>query len=306
MSFSSDTKREIAEKREKAEHCRIAALAGIISSAGYLKDNKINIRIEKDFIQRYVEKSIKDFLRIRYKDEDNLSLEITVHDGVICVSNPLTVSRLISALKLSTEGDSFVPDRIVLQKDCCKRAFFKAVFLAAGSVTDPEKGYHLEIAFADKEMAVFLCDTLSRFEITFKIIKRRNEYVAYLKDSDDIVKCLSILSASGAMMKYENVRIYKELVNSVNRGVNCDTANLNRVAVAAANEIDDIRLIEAERGLDTLPDSLREVAELRLENPYISLKELGELIVPPIGKSGVNHRLRRIKKLADDIRNTNL
>ena len=108
------------------------------------------------------------------------------------------------------------------------------------------------------------------------------------------------------MMKYENVRIYKELVNSVNRGVNCDTANLNRVAVAAANEIDDIRLIEAEKGLDTLPDSLREVAELRLENPYISLKELGELIEPPIGKSGVNHRLRRIKKLADDIRNTNL
>ena len=306
MSFSSDTKKEIVEKREKAEHCRIAFLSGILSSVGYLKENSINIRIEKDYIQKYVERSLKDFLRIRFKDEENLSLDIFIRDGVISVSNPETVRKLITSLKLSCEDGRLVPNRVNFQKDCCKRAFFKAVFLAAGSVTDPEKGYHLEIAFADKEMAVFLCEILSRFEINFKIIQRRNEYIAYLKDSDDIVNCLSIVCASSAMMKYENVRIYKELVNSVNRGVNCDTANLNRIAVAAANEIDDIRLIESEKGLDSLPDSLREIADLRLENPYISLKELGELLSPPIGKSGVNHRLRRIKLLADDIRNSKL
>lgn len=195
-----------------------------------------------------------------------------------------------------------VSNSIVYQRDCCKRAFVRGAFLSAGSISDPQKGYHFEIVCPSQEISGQLQEIIHSFHIDAKIVLRKKSYVLYVKEGAQIVDMLAIMEANVALMDLENIRILKEMRNSVNRKVNCETANINKTVNAAVKQIEDIRLLEEKVGLESLNEGLEEIARLRLQYPEATLKELGLMLNPQVGKSGVNHRLRKLSLLADDLR----
>lgn len=182
------------------------------------------------------------------------------------------------------------------------RAFLRDAFLETGSMSNPEKGYHLEFVCEDEKRAHELIETMRKFEIIAKTVQRKRYTIVYIKESEDIVKLLNVMGAHKCLMDLENLRILKDMRNSINRRVNCETANISKTVSAANKQIEDIQYIKKHYGFDDLTENLREMAEIRLEYPDATLKELGEYLVPPVGKSGVNHRLRKLSELADSIR----
>ena len=192
--------------------------------------------------------------------------------------------------------------RSLTSKKCCKKAALRGSFLTSGSVTDPEKQYHLEIYCKDAGLADYLSGLMRGFGLNPKITNRSDYHVAYLKDSGGIVDFLNIIGAYRALMSFENTRILKGMRNSVNRAVNCETANITKTADASLRQIASISYIKESIGFDALPVSLREIAAIREANTEISLSELGQMLDPPLGKSGVNHRLRRLDAIAADMR----
>lgn len=213
----------------------------------------------------------------------------------------LQASKLIDEYGEICENLS-VSSNILIQKECCKRAFIRGAFLASGSISAPEKFYHFEIVCTTEDKAVQLKNIIQYFNIDAKIVERKKHFVVYIKEGAGIVDILNVMEAHVALMDLENVRILKEMRNSVNRKVNCETANLKKTVSAAVKQIEDIKFIRDKVGLSVLSDNLEEMARLRLDNPDASLKELGEMLTPAVGKSGVNHRLRKICEIADDLR----
>lgn len=185
---------------------------------------------------------------------------------------------------------------------CCKKAFVRAAFLMCGAVNNPERDYSIEIAAPTEEFARRAAECLGYYGLQPRISQRKSKYVMYLKRAEDISDMLSLLGAGAAVLALENIRVRKEVSNHVNRQMNFDQSNINRVVDAAEAMIEDIRFIDRELGLDKLPKSLREMAYARANNPETSLSGLGELLDPPIGKSGVNSRLRRLSDIADKLR----
>ena len=192
----------------------------------------------------------------------------------------------------------------MLERDCCKRAYIRGAFLASGSVSDPQKSYHLEIVCQQKERAEVIRQVMRDLDMDARIVTRKKNDVVYLKEGEQILSFLASIGATQHLFAMENVRILKEMRNNLNRQVNCETANLNKTVSAAVRQMEDIRYIECCGEFKNLPDNLRSMAEIRLEYPDASLKELGELLTPPVGKSGVNHRLRKLSEIADKLRRT--
>jgi DNA-binding protein WhiA len=211
--------------------------------------------------------------------------------------------RILQAVKRWDEETGYLEredaDTRLLSLDCCRRAFIRGCFLAAGSISTPEKFYHLEIVCAREPLAKQIQSVLLQFGIEAKIVLRKRYYVVYVKEGDQISDILNLMDAPMAVMEFENVRILKDVRNRVNRNVNCETANINKTAFAAAQQLESIAYLRDTVGLELLPKGLRAVAQARLGMPEASLVELGESLDPPVGKSGVNHRLRKIRALAD-------
>ena len=182
------------------------------------------------------------------------------------------------------------------------KGLIRDAFLRSGSISDPEKFYHLEIVFTSHEEAKSIQKMLEDFGLDAKIVERKGHYIVYLKEGAQIADMLRIMEAPLALMEFENIRIVKEMRNSINRQVNCEAANLGKTISAAVKQVEDIRYICSKVGLDNIPESLAETAKIRLEYPEATLKELGELMDPPLGKSGVNHRLKKLSELAEDLR----
>ncbi len=182
------------------------------------------------------------------------------------------------------------------------KGLIRDAFLRSGSISDPEKFYHLEIVFTSEDEAKAIQKMLEDFELDAKIVERKGHYVVYLKEGSQIADMLRIMEAPLALMEFENVRIVKEMRNSINRQVNCEAANLGKTISAAVKQVEDIKFICSVVGLENIPESLAETAKKRLEYPEATLKELGEFMDPPLGKSGVNHRLKKLSELAEDLR----
>ena len=223
------------------------------------------------------------------------------------VDNPTAAEQILLASKLMTRDeepseDLLPKNTMAIKNDCCRRAFIRGAFLTSGSMSDPEKFYHFEIVCSTERKAEFIQAILTGFSFDARIVQRKKYYVVYIKEGEQIVDLLNIMMAHRALLNLENVRILKEVRNSVNRQVNCETANLNRTVSAAVKQLDDINYIRDTVGLDSLSESLMEIAVLRAENTEVSLKELGQMLTPPVGKSGVNHRLRKISEIADELR----
>lgn len=214
----------------------------------------------------------------------------------------LEAAKLINNDNEIAENLSIV-NNVVIMQECCKRAFIRGAFLAAGSISAPEKFYHFEIVCTTMEKAHQLQEIIKFFNIDAKIVERKKHFVVYIKEGSGIVDILNVMEAHVSLMELENVRILKEMRNSVNRKVNCETANLKKTVSASVKQIEDITYIRDTIGLSGLAKGLEEVAKARLDNPEASLKELGGMLNPPVGKSGVNHRLRKICEIADGLRN---
>ena len=313
MSFSSKVKDELSRQVNPARHCQIAEIAAILSLCGKIKISdqdhfSIEIHTENVAVAR------KYFTLL--KKTFNIGTDVSIRRGaylkrnrtyIVAVREHEDAIRVLQAAKLLNEYGEVsenlsVVRNVVVQNTCCRRAFIRGAFLASGSISDPEKFYHFEIVCATQPKAEQLRELIATFDIEAKIVRRKKYYVVYIKEGSQIVDILNVMEAPVALMELENIRIVKEMRNSVNRQVNCETANINKTVSAAVKQMDDIRYIQAVIGLDGLPDNLREMALVRLDRPDATLKELGEALNPPVGKSGVNHRLRKLGILADDLR----
>jgi len=227
-------------------------------------------------------------------------------NNVYIVRVPNRVQEILFDLHIVSEGFHFTPgiDPGVIPQPCCKRSYLRGAFLAGGSVNNPEgSSYHLEIASMYEDHCHALCDLANTFDLNARCIERKKGFIFYIKEGEKIIEFLNVIGAHQALLHFEDVRIMKDMRNSVNRIVNCETANLNKTIGAAVRQIENIRLLEREIGLENLPEKLREVAEIRLKHPDMNLKEVGDLLKGSVSKSGVNHRLRKIDQLADKIRN---
>lgn len=264
MSFSKDVKDELCKHLSKSRHCQIAEIAGIVRHTD-----------TPELVEKYA---------------------LLLHRAFsIDVSKPLSEAD-------KEKIENAIKNPSLLEKTCCKRAYLRGAFIASGSISDPNKAYHFEIVCHTMEQAKRLQMMLSCFEVDGKLVERKGHPVVYLKEGSQIVDALNIMEAYVSLMNLENVRILKEMRNSVNRQVNCETANINKTVNAAVKQLNDIELIRDTIGLDQLPANLREMALLRLEYPEAALKELGNYLDPPVGKSGVNHRLRKLSAIAEGVR----
>ena len=285
MSFSSEVKEELAKKISPARHCQMAELAAIMSFCGQYGRQEgsglyvVGFQTENEAVVR------KGFtlLKKTFKIEMN---EMNLPEDFI--------------RKMGNLEEPVSP--LLIKNSCCRRAFLRGAFLSIGSMSDPAKGYHLEFYCCGEPKALQLQEVLRDFVIESRIILRKKYHVVYLKEGSGIVDLLNVCEAPVALMKLENLRIFKEVRNSVNRRVNCETANIAKTVNAASRQVEDIEYLRDFYGFENLPEALREMAQVRLENPEAPLKELGECFSPALGKSGVNHRLRRLSELADQVR----
>lgn len=311
MSFSSDVKEELADRIGKSRHCQISELAGLFAFCGHVivRDGATVLRIQTEnmTVVQVVEQLIKSAFSdtaITFVGEDS-SKKGKVF--VVECDKEEEAIRILKAIKFIDETASLISNpglvnSIVIQQNCCKRAFIRGAFLAAGSISDPEKFYHFEIVCPAQEKAEQMVYILNCFDLDAKMVERKKHFVVYIKEGDKIVDTLNIMEAYVALMNLENIRILKEMRNNVNRQVNCETANINKTVSAAVKQREDIEYLQRTIGLEALPDQLKEIAVLRLENSDASLKELGSMLPSPVGKSGVNHRLKKISMLAEELR----
>ena len=312
MSFSGSVKEELLRHEDSARHCQIAELAAMIAFNGEIvrlpsKDIILRMSSENESIIRKCFTLLGKTFTI--KGEVSIDEKIVRKNNrfTIDIEDPETTVKVLQAIKVLTadrrpvHSDGLVSS-MVIQKNCCRRAFLRGAFLCAGSISDPEKFYHFEIVCTTPAKALQLQEIIQSFEIDAKIVKRKKYHVVYVKEGAQIVELLGLMGAGVSLMNLENVRILKGMRNTVNRKVNCETANINKTVNAAVKQMEDIIYIRDTVGLHRLPENLEETALLRLEYPQASLKELGTLLSIPVGKSGINHRLRKICSIAEELR----
>ncbi|WP_075982887.1 DNA-binding protein WhiA [Bacillus massilinigeriensis] len=308
MSFASETKKELTNLESK-DCCSKTELSALIRMNGSLSFSNrkliVDIQTENAAIARRIYTLIK-----RHYDTQ---VELLVRKKMRLKKNNVYIVRLADSareiledLRILKEGFEFVQDisEDLIRKKCCKRAYLRGAFLAGGSVNNPEtSSYHLEIFSLYKEHNDALCDLMNTFRLNSKTLERKKGFINYLKEAEKITEFLNIIGAHGALLKFEDIRIVRDMRNSVNRLVNCETANLNKTIGAALRQVENIRYIESTVGLQILPDKLREIAELRVAYQDVTLKELGEMVSSGnISKSGINHRLRKIDEIAEKLR----
>lgn len=318
MSFSSDVKAEIAGNIPSAKHCRVASLAALLSCIGRFEtgsegDYVLFLYMDNREAVRKCFTLLRKTINIRTvlcsSTEENRREQRGWARAEFPSDTVKGLAQMVRACddagRLRSDSDSTVAPEL-LKRSCCRRNYLRDLFLCCGSISDPRKEYHLEWNCSNKEQASQLQDVIRSFGKEAKAVLRKKVYVVYVKDSAEIVDLLNLMGASVSMMEMENQRILKELRNSVNRRVNCEAANIGKTVSASGKQINDILFLEEKGVLKTLPESLRKMAELRLQYPDTPLRELGELAVPPIGKSGVNHRLRRLSEIAQKYRTDSL
>ena len=310
MSFSADIKEELSRPASMGRHCRLAETAAVLSLCGKIiitENDRYCVKIQTENLP--VARKYFTLLRKAF----NIKAEVAVRKSretrfySVVVRKDHEARRLLNETGL-LDSDGGIQECMspihnrLLRQNCCRRAFIRGAFLAAGSVSAPERSYHFEIVCSSEAKAQQLQALLGSCEIDARIVLRKRHYVVYVKEGSQIVELLGLMGAHVSLMQLENVRIVKEMRNSVNRKVNCETANLNKTVSAAVRQVEDIRYIEAHGGLHELTDGLEETARLRLEHPDVSLKELGDMLSPRVGKSGVNHRLRKLSLIAEQLR----
>ena len=310
-SFSAEVKEELARIYPDKPCCRTAELAAIIRMDGAVVIGRgegpgLSVDTEYSAVARKVYRLMKE--------QFNIEAELTVRRQTrlkrrtmyhIQTPSPEAAQDLLQALGILSAGRQIVTGikKGLLKNKCCRCSYLRGAFLGGGSVSGPDSDYHMELTASTEKLAVDLMALINRFSgLQAKVGSRKQSYLVYLKESDQIADFLALMGAHAGLLSFENSRVLKGMKNQVNRLVNCETANLDKTVNAAVKQTDQIRQIEKAIGLDALGPILAQVARLRLENPEANLKELGEIMTPPLGKSGVNHRMRKIAEIAEKLR----
>ncbi|MGL6108125.1 DNA-binding protein WhiA [Romboutsia sp.] len=312
MSFSAETKNEMSRIMSDNHCCNVTELAALVRLAGSIQIvgyRKLNLKIitELNSTARKIFKLLKQNFGINTTISVNKNQMLKRNNSyVLMVTSEMGAEKLLKDLGILAPGDGFytlnkVPTELI-QHDECVRAFIRGAFLGGGSISDPGKNYHLEFVTNNEDFAESLKDLINSLGFNCKIVARKNNYVVYLKESEQISDLLSIIGAHQALLSLQNTKIVKAVRNNVNRIVNCETANLSKTVNASVRQVENINFIQRTAGISSLPENLQEIATLRVEYEDLTLKELGEMLNPPIGKSGVNHRLRKIEEIANKLK----
>ncbi|MGI5874209.1 MAG: DNA-binding protein WhiA [Bacillota bacterium] len=312
MSFSSETKKQISQRISGSPCCQMAEFLALTKSDGTIGVSGgdgpyLKISSENPAVAGTIYKLTKELFRepgrllvcknTRLKKNNRYEIRVPYLDdtrGVLVELGIMTPDGRWDDLSRSGFPDE------ALKKDCCKRSYLRGAFLGSGSVNNPESGYHLEIVSGRLEHAEGLRRLLAHFEINAKICRRKNQYVLYLKNAEQISEFLLNIGAHHALLTFESERVRKGLYNDLNRTQNFDLANIDKSVAAAQKQLRAIARVEETIGLDSLTPALREAAELRKANPYLSLEELAAKADPPVGKSGMNHRMKKLRRLAEE------
>lgn len=315
MSFSSAVKQDLSRIKPSLECCRLAEFTAFLRATGSIhiggrQGVSISMVSEHSQAVRVVFTLIKELF--------DLDTQVTVHQKnslhknkvyTIHIPAQKKIEQVLALLGITSPDNIFdegkeesidLVNRELLARACCRRSYLRGAFLGGGSINSPKGDYHLEISCNDKNNAFLIKDLFKDLNITAKITQRKQMYVVYLKGAGAIADTLTILGSHRSLLDFENIRIEKGIRNHVNRQMNCENANLDRIVASAENQIKDIKLIEERIGLDKLPDTLHQAALARLANPESSLSDLA--VELGIGRSGVNHRLRRLKEIADEFK----
>lgn len=313
MSYSAQVKAEVIHNStEIGRDAFMALLSAVMKVSGALVPRAeggygFRITTENPRTARFLAALLKEYVDPLVSVD--ISRGVTMNRKNLYVLNLAEVRDLKGLLEetgfLTEEGGKLIlsdriPDRYAEEEEE-RRSYIKGAFLGSGSIAHPEKQYHMEFVTHTEAYANELNDLLAMYRLKGKVLSRKGSYIVYFKEGEQIVDILNVLGAHQSLLETENIRIIKDMRNNVNRLVNCETANLSKTVNAAVRQMEAIRHIERTVGLQRLPENLRQVAELRLEYPDASLKELGEMMAPPLGKSGINHRLRRIETIAEEI-----
>lgn len=312
QSFAASVKEELSKESGKARHCQIAecaVLLGMLGVVSYDFRNRMTLKIVTENLS--VARKVFTLLLKTFKIIPEVSVRRRrkgqTASYLLLLVNEEDILRVLKATKLLNKDveelyKETLVNPLVIKSTCCKRSFLRGAFLAAGFMSDPGKAYHCEWVCTSYEGAHQIKEVIGNFGLEAKIIQRKSTWIVYLKEGSGVVDVLNVMEAHVALMELENVRILKEMRNTVNRKVNCETANINKTVVAAVKQVEDIKYLQRTIGLERLPENLEAMAKVRLAYPDAPLKELGDYLSPPVGKSGVNHRLRKIGDRADQER----
>lgn len=301
LGFSSQTKQELVHLLPKDRCCLLAELAAyydfngfFIETGGYL-----------DFNSSSPVAARRQLKLIR-------TLYPAVHAQILVkrarlLKHQVFAVRIASAASAQTvhadlhQLPRLQKEPLVYRKKCCRRSYARGAFVAHGSITNPERTYHLEISTDKTQVAAKVLAVVRSLGLDAKVTDRKGDRVVYLKEGEQIATLLNIMGAHQALLEFENVRVLKEMRNSINRLVNCETANVDKTVAAAMDQLEDIHRIDQAMGIDALEPKLQSVAKTRLANPYASLAELGSLMEPPMSKSGVNYRLKQLREISKEL-----
>ena len=300
MSFSNDVKNELSRIETNDAAGDKAELLGLLRMSGAIIIRGMNIGIHFSTENAALARRALQLLKSNYKVQTEVvitrsrRLKKNNRYQVHVIPAPQVSIAMHELQLLSVESDLKNP---LLATHDCKRTFLRGAFLGGGSISRPTSDYHLEMVTENEDFAHTIIKVMQSFSLKAKLTDRKNEYIVYLKDGESIINFLSVIGAHNAMMELENVRIVKEMRNNVNRVVNCETANLNKVVKAAVRQVNCIKYIDEHMGLENLPQPLQETAKLRLDYPDVSLNDLVEY-AGGLGKSGINHRLKKLQEIA--------
>ena len=313
MSFAAETKNELSRLEPEKKCCQLAEIAGFLRVSGSIRlagggGFKIVTATDNPAVARHYKRLIKEYFNVE------TALEIGDAQGpkkghiyMLTIDPDMHSEQILreTGILLVREGNNFISDGIystLIRSKCCKKSYLRGVFMGSGTMNDPSRVYHLELVCATQTLAADLRKMINSFvDLNAKIVKRKDKYIVYMKSSDNICDTLSIMGAHSQRLLFEEVVLNKGIVNATVRLTNCDNANTDRTLDASSRQIACIRKIEKLRGLDFLPPKLRQAAQLRLEYPEASLIQLGEMMDPPMKKSGINNRFRKIEEIANSL-----
>ena len=315
MSFSAKTKNELSRLPIEKDCCALAELSAMVRMNATIEINsedqmKLKFITENAAIARRTftllkilyDTCVEVMVRRNRQLKKNNSYLIYVRDSNLTRKILEDVGFSLDTKSTYFVTEYSVPEELIRNR-CCRRAYVRGSFLGGGSISNPEKAYHMEFVANTEEYAISLSNIINSFDLHSKIIRRKDSYIIYIKEGEQLVDILNIMGAHQALLEFEGIRVFKDVRNNINRIVNCETANLGKTIDASIRQVENIEYIDSMIGLDKLPKNLQDIAYARLDNRDASLKELGTKVSPPVGKSGVNHRLRRIDEIADNLRN---
>lgn len=312
MTFSSKVKDELSRTEISDERSAKAEAAAFVRTVGYITIKGLN-KVEFEFLTENAAVARRIFKVLKAAHNINAAVSVSKsnrlkkqNNYIIKINEKLTrqfleETRMIEDNDLNIMNFNYKVPEDFIDSDLCKRAYIKGSFMGSGSISNPEKSYHAEFVSNKEAQSKTIQDILKTYGIIGKNIYRKNNYVTYIKESEQISDLLALMGANNAVLYFENIRAVKETRNQINRVINCETANLDKIVDTSMRQINNIKILKKYKVIDQLPESLRELAYLRLKHSNASLKELGQMLNPPLGKSGVNHRLRKIEEIAEDL-----